>query len=346
MLHLIINYFIIAPSGSVMDGEDSIPSKNKKIRHLSRLSTSVLNTSNALSQMFEYKGDLLEDEISGFDRNAATKWNKCPYCCHKYDPARNKFRLVAKETLTKNVSCLLKKYEQKKTSLGRYQLHMIERYLSSENAMKITCSRCGKTKTFPGQTRDMRKAQRISQCSDANEVTVKTRKEKRKELKKKIKHRKKIKTNEDNADGISMATDTLKSGAQLCGGVAERLNVKLPETSPSVTQPSGQLHTTETPASDQGHFKVKAFSRTDQGQHKDKVTWTERPIKATTTFKANQSQSKVTDTRKRKTGQSQTVNTSFKRLKSKSSHQQLSQMLAQQQTSSQEHSLKDFLSTL
>ncbi|XP_060066765.1 uncharacterized protein LOC132547034 isoform X2 [Ylistrum balloti] len=330
------------------------------MKHLNRLSAAVVDINRPLSNYFTFG----TTSING-NMKKTEKIKECPYCGHTYQQPEDRSRLQAKIPLTGKVRQLLRKYVQNKRSLGKYQLHMVDRYLTSTNSVKITCSVCGKSEKMPGQLREKREAQKKAQAVlpvEISDVTMKTRKEKRKELKLKNKQRKRDKLKESNLNAIPSSCLSLDSStntdigfgsmpsstAELTGNIhSNSLTTATSQriSKDTVTRKSVQNLDKDivTPKSEQSHNKDTMTPKSGTSNNKDTMT----PKSGTSNNKDTMTSRIIQSYIKDKETKPVVVNVkSAKRLKSKSSHQQLSQMLAQQSKGSPGGSLKDFLSSL
>ncbi|OWF54147.1 uncharacterized protein LOC110445457 [Mizuhopecten yessoensis] len=307
--------------------EDNVNFREKNMEQLNRLSVVAMNITTPLSNYYTF-------EAASLNKKATEKLKECPSCGHTYQQPEDVFRLRAKIPLTGRVRKLLRKYMQNKHSLGKCHLHMVERYLASTNSMKITCSICGKSEKMPGQLRRKREEQKLAQRSPSEEISgipVKTRKEKRKELKLRSKQRKREEMKDK--DLIGAASSSLERAS---------FTFLDDSTSPSSGKSWGEMQRGGlTPTTSQGVSKVTGSSNSDQNFIKDTVT--SKSIHSKSPMTSEIIQSSIKD---KVTKSGPVSSKSAKRLKSKSSHQLLGQMLAQQSKGSQGGSLKDFLSTL
>ncbi|XP_069134043.1 uncharacterized protein [Argopecten irradians] len=353
--------------------------RQKTLSHLRNLAELAADINQPTSNYFWF------NEASYYKANTE-KSKQCQSCGHVYKLPEDKIRLQSKVALTGKVNRLLRKSTKNKRSLGKFQLHVMNRYLTSSNTVKITCSICGKSEKFPGQSREKRELQKKAQRAQPEEVSyvpLKTRKEKRKELKMKSKQRKREKmkgtltTSLDHVSATSLETgqdhSCLPTSELLQGEIhsIKQTNTNSKEVS-KTTPNSEQYFTQSNVSSDIGDlcqnkdlgisskcsFQPKdsrtsktPFQPKDSGiskstfNTKDIVKNTVNPKNSpgqTMTSKINPSHSKDKETKTESLGSK-----NAKRLKSKNSHQRLSQMLAQQSSKGKKGgSLQDFLSTL
>lgn len=77
----------------------------------------------------------LHNLLKTFSDELSHSWksNWCVWCGSLYSPENIKVRLIPKIPLSSNLKKLLKKYSTQPHSLGKYQNHIIGRYLRSKN---------------------------------------------------------------------------------------------------------------------------------------------------------------------------------------------------------------------
>ncbi|XP_033753300.1 uncharacterized protein LOC117336772 isoform X1 [Pecten maximus] len=351
--------------------EDDVILRQKTVKHLTRLSMVVSGHNIPLSNYFRFDAAFLNN-------TKTEKLEECPSCGHTYQQPEDKFRLQAKIPMTGKVRKLLRKYMQNKQSLGKCQLHIVDRYLSSTNLVKLSCSICGKSEKFPGQLREKRSAQKKAQRvlpEEVSYVSLKTRKEKRKELKMKNKQRKREKmidkfnhdtpsSHLEDVSDINLESE-LGSSHLSTGGTADEKH----STDLTTATSQGISKTTVSPNHDQSFIKSTVTSEIERCQNKEALTSKSTlcqnkdamTSKNTAQCHKDAVTSKITQGQIRNTVNSRIIQScikdketntgpvggkSAKRLKSKNSHQRLSQMLAQQNKGRKGSSLTDFLSTL
>lgn len=137
-----------------------------KAKNFSSFADEMRNKCPGLSRYYMFKAQTITKQLSDpFSISCNSRF--CLWCGSLYSPENVKVRLLPKIPQTSNLKKLLKRYFTNPHSLGKFQSHLIARYLDSRNKLLITCQVCKKSRKIEGQQRKPVQLSKI-QCSSAS----------------------------------------------------------------------------------------------------------------------------------------------------------------------------------
>lgn len=138
-----------------------------------------------LSRYYMFKAQKITQDLSD-ELSHSWKSNWCVWCGSLYSPENIKVRLIPKIPLSSNLKKLLKKYSTQPHSLGKYQNHIIGRYLRSKNKVAVTCLFCNKQIKIEGRERksvqlsktQLSRSKSVSLSESLSKIRLKKKKQK------------------------------------------------------------------------------------------------------------------------------------------------------------------------
>lgn len=161
-------------------------------KQLEILSASIHTTCPALARFYLLKKKAREEDDDSY-QGQGHSYSHCSYCSAPYLPGSHNMRILPKMKLTAKIRRLMKKHAENPGSLGKFQQKLVNDYVTGRNRLAAKCLFCQKTVNMPGQSRQERYSQTQTLERELTDVpqVPKTRKEKLKEKKKKMKKKKK-----------------------------------------------------------------------------------------------------------------------------------------------------------